>query len=58
MTVKELRARYHLTQKALSDLTGIPLRTIENWEGNKRKPPEYILTLLESYLEHKEKEGR
>lgn len=51
MTIKELREQYRLTQQALSDITGIPKRSIENWEGEKRVPPEYIPTLIESHLE-------
>ena len=52
MTIRDLRKRYGLTQQQLSDLTGIPKRTIENWEGGVSSPTDYIITLLECYLEH------
>lgn len=48
--IKDLRCEYDLTQKQLSGLTGIPKRTIENWEGGKRAPKEWIVKLLAHYL--------
>ena len=42
---KKLREIYNLTQKQLSEATGIPRRTIEDWESDKRKAPEYIFEL-------------
>ena len=44
--MKELRKKYGLTQKGLSEITGIPYRTIQNWEGGQRKCPPYILDLV------------
>jgi DNA-binding transcriptional regulator YiaG len=49
--VKELREKYQLTQAKLSELYGIPKRSIENWEAGSRKPPEYVVNLLEKALE-------
>lgn len=57
MKIKELRAQYGLTQKALSELTGIPKRTIEEWEGERRTPPDYVLMLLTFFLAN-EKDGK
>lgn len=48
MTIKEIREKYHLTQAMLSQITGIPLRTIENWESGCRKHPPYIPDLVEA----------
>ena len=50
MTIKELRAATNLTQKAFAELTGIPQRTIENWESGRRNPPAYLVELIEYYL--------
>ena len=50
--VKELRQRKDMTQKAFAEYLGIPLRTIEQWEGNKRTPPEYLLNLIKFRIEH------
>lgn len=47
MTVKELRTLTGLSQKDFSDKYEIPKRTIEDWEGGKRNPPEYVISLLE-----------
>lgn len=40
-----------LTQKAMSDLLEIPLRTIENWENGKRNPPPWAEKLIAQKLE-------
>ena len=49
--IKEARINFSLTQQQLSELTGIPLRTLQNWEGGQRKCPEYVIKLLLFYLE-------
>ena len=46
MTIKEARIAAGLTQKQMSDLFDIPLRTIENWEGGKSTPPPYVEKLI------------
>lgn len=57
MTFKELRKESGMTQKAFSEHFGIPLRTIENWERNVNKCPQYLLNLME-YKLNNEKNGR
>lgn len=47
---KTLRITSGLTQEGLKKLTGIPVRTIQNWEAGKSQPPPYVLFLLEQYL--------
>lgn len=44
--VKEIRKKAGLTQEAFSKKYGIPKRTIENWEGGKSNPPDYVLQML------------
>lgn len=51
MPIKEERLKLGLTQQQLADLTGIPFRTIQNWEGGQRKCPDYVEKLLIYYLE-------
>ena len=46
MNIKELRAATNMTQKEFSEYLGIPKRTIENWETEHRKCPEYLITLI------------
>lgn len=53
MNIKELRIRYGLTQKQLSEITDIPERTIQNWEGGQRKCPEYVENMVAGLLEQK-----
>ena len=50
MTIKELRERYNLTQSRMSEITGVPLRTIENWDEGIRKPAVYIPGLIEAKI--------
>lgn len=50
--MKELRKKYGLTQKQLSEITGIPVRTIQNWEGGQRKCPTYVADLIKFKLEY------
>lgn len=49
--IRYARMKYHMTQQQLSDLTGIPFRTIQNWETGQRKCPEYVEKLLLFYLD-------
>lgn len=44
--VKEARLKAGLTQQQMSDLLGIPKRTIEEWEGGRRRCPEYTKKLV------------
>lgn len=53
MNIKEARIRYGLTQKQLSEITGIPERTIQNWEGGQRKCPDYVEKMVLDTLEQK-----
>lgn len=46
MTIKESRIAAGLTQRQMSEVFGIPLRTIEDWETGKRTPPPYVERLI------------
>lgn len=50
--IREARTKLGLTQHQLAELTGIPFRTIQNWEGGQRKCPDYVEKLLLFYLEN------
>lgn len=52
MEFKKIRTESGMTQKQLSEFTGIPLRTIQNWEGGQRKCPEYIAELVKFKIEN------
>lgn len=51
MTIREARISANLTQRQLSDLFNIPIRTIECWESGSRRPPAYVETLLVEKLQ-------
>lgn len=46
MTIKELRKSTGLPQAKFSKKYGIPRRTLEDWEADKRTPPDYVVDML------------
>ena len=42
---------YDRTQSEFAERYNIPFRTIQNWEAGVRKPPEYVVALLESRIQ-------
>ena len=47
MNILEMRKSLGYTQSEFAQRYNIPYRTIQNWESGLRKPPEYILELLQ-----------
>lgn len=47
MNIREMRTRLGDTQSQFAARYNIPFRTVQNWEAGTRKPPEYIINLLE-----------
>lgn len=52
--IKVLRESVSMSRKEFSDHTGIPVRTLEDWEAGRRTPPEYIPRLIEYQLKYEE----
>lgn len=50
MNIREMRARLGDTQSEFAARYNIPFRTIQNWETGVRKPPEYMINLLEARI--------
>ena len=50
MDIREMRTRLGDTQSEFAARYNIPFRTVQNWEAGVRKPPEYILCLLENRI--------
>ena len=50
MEIRELRQQLGYTQSEFAERYKIPFRTIQNWETGLRKPPEYLVTLLENQV--------
>lgn len=49
MNTKYFREKYQLTQRELSEIFSIPLRTVQSWDY-KDNMPEYVWNMLSSYL--------
>lgn len=52
MTIKEARKMAGLTQASMSIWLGIPTRTIEDWETEKRNPPKWVERLVVEKLQN------
>ena len=52
--IRELRESVGLTRNEFSEHTGIPVRTLEDWEAGRRTPPEYIPRLISYQLKYDE----
>lgn len=52
--LKELRKSIGMSRKEFSEHTGIPVRTLEDWEASRRTPPPYIPRLLEYQLKYEQ----
>lgn len=50
MDIREMRMQLGDTQSEFARRYNIPFRTIQNWETGVRKPPEYIINLLEQRI--------
>lgn len=46
-TIKEIRAETGLSQAAFAKRFGIPKRTIEEWEGHRMAPTQYLTAMLD-----------
>ncbi len=54
MRIKELRESTGMNRKQFCEYFQIPYRTVTEWELDHRHAPEYVLRLLQYYIE---KEG-
>ena len=52
MNIKELRTRTGMSQRQFADYFNIPKNTLQNWEQEQRKCPEYLLELIEYKLKN------
>ena len=51
MTIKEARVAAGLTQAGMSELLGIPKRSLEDWEAGRHQPPAWAERLIIEKLE-------
>ena len=52
--ITELRESVGENRTEFSKHTGIPVRTLEDWEAGRRTPPQYIPRLIEYQLKYEE----
>lgn len=57
MTIKEAREQSGLSRAEMSRLFEIPLRTLEDWETEKRTPPPYVKKLVIEKLQSIKERG-
>ena len=50
MNIREMRTWLGDTQNEFATRYNIPFRTVQNWETGVRKPPKYIMNLLEQRI--------
>ncbi|WP_337460889.1 helix-turn-helix domain-containing protein [Jutongia sp.] len=50
--IRELREGTGMSRREFSEHTGIPVRTLEDWEAARRTPPEYIPRLIGYQLKY------
>ena len=50
-TISELRQLTGLSQRKFAEHFEIPFRTLQEWEQERRTPPQYLLSLMIRILE-------
>ena len=45
--VRELREQMEMNRREFCDYFGIPYRTVQDWETEKRELPDYLLRLMQ-----------
>lgn len=50
-TIREICEKYGFTQTALAKRFSIPLRTVQDWHGERRKPLDYVVRMMVEILE-------
>lgn len=52
MTIKEIVELTGLSQAEFAKKYGIPKRTVESWLMGERKPPAYVISMLEKMVKY------
>lgn len=53
MSIRELRHYTGLSQNKFAAMFGIPAATIKDWEYGRRKPPQYVINMIQEILEYR-----
>ena len=51
--IKEARIKHGLTQTQVSEMTGVPFRSIQNWEAGVRNCPAYVEKMVVDIINQK-----
>lgn len=54
MEIKDIREKAGLSRKEFCELTDVPYRTLQDWERCLRTPPEYLITLIDFKVRHRD----
>lgn len=57
MTIKQLRESTGLSQSKFAEKFHIPIGTLQHWEQGVRKPPEYVMYMINIILIKEETNG-
>lgn len=52
ITIKELRESTGLSQSKFAEKFHIPIGTLQHWEQGVRKPPEYVIYMIEVLIDN------
>lgn len=50
MNIKDLRIKTGLSQSKFAAIIPLPIKTLQGWEQGLKKPPEYVISLIEYKL--------
>lgn len=50
MEIKDIKNKYRMSLKEISERFGIPYRTVQNWNAGVRECPEYVIRMMDEIL--------
>ena len=56
--IKTLRGRMGLSRSGFAKYLQIPIGTLQGWEQGRRKPPEYIINIIERLIKAENPNGK
>lgn len=51
-SVKEMRKETKMSQGEFAAYMGVPVRSLQDWEQERRTPPEYVVAMMERILKN------
>jgi putative transcriptional regulator len=58
LSLKDIRKETGLTQKVFAKKYHIPIRTLQDWEQERRRTPPYVIFMLKTIQEYEKKHKR